>query len=281
MNRRLAISQGASLVSLLSVIGNSLAQPSSLKIGVLPHISARTIAHQYAPLQSYLSKTLKSDVSILTTVDWAGFFKNAVASQYDLVIAPAHVARIMQLEAGLQPIAAYHPKIKGVFITEKTQNIDSPKLAKTKIIVMTNPASLIAIEGERWLDKAHGMRRGEDYRGLNIRGDDSVGYAVLRGEASAGMMCLHDFEAYSDAIKNQLRIIETFAEFPNFSILALPSIGQTTQVSLVARLAEFSTNTADGRTFEQLTGFKIGAPSNPNEQASLDNAAKKIRPLLG
>jgi phosphonate transport system substrate-binding protein len=281
MNRRLAISQGVTLVGLLSVIGKVLAKPTSLKIGVLPHISARTIAHQYAPLQNYLSKTLNIDVSILTTVDWASFFKNTVASQYDLVVAPAHVARIMQVEAGLQPIAAYHPKIKGIFITEKSNNFDSPKLVKTKIIVTTNPASLIAIEGEHWLETAHGMRRGEDYRGLNIRGDDSVGYAVLRGEASAGMMCLQDFELYPDEIKNQLKIVETFTEFPNFSILASPSIGQTTSVSLATRLTAFSTKTADGNLFEHRTGFKIGAPTNPKEMASLGNAARKIRPLLG
>jgi phosphonate transport system substrate-binding protein len=286
MERRQLLKQ-ARLILGLSASVSQASQASTLNqsvhIGVVPHISARTIAEQYQPLQSYLSAKLMADVQVSSATTWQSFYRNTQANIYDLIVAPAHLARIMQVDLGMNPIASYHPNIKGILVAARSQRIRSATEIRNHSVVIGNPAALVTLEGEHWLDKTYRMKKGTDYGCTPVRGDDSVGLAVVRGEGSVGMMCLHDFEAYPTHIKAQLEIIATYAEFPNFVILANPKKRAFSDTFFESQLLTFSTSEASGQlaaTFEQRTGFKIVAKPAAIELKKLDQYATLIRQLL-
>jgi ABC-type phosphate/phosphonate transport system substrate-binding protein len=283
MDRRQLLKQARFILGFATGTTQASTLGQSVHIGVVPHISVRTIVEQYQPLQSYLTTNLVADVKISSATTWQSFYRNTQENLYDLIVAPAHLARLMQVDLGMIPIASCHPNIKGILITPKSQGIHSPTEVRSRFVVTGNPAALVTLEGEQWLETAHSMKKGTDYRCVSVRGDDSVGLAVLRGEASVGMMCLHDFEAYPTQIKAQLEIISTYAEFPNFVILANPKKRAFSDAFFENQLLAFSKSDASRQfatTFEQRTGFKIVTKPETNELKKLDKYAAQIRHLL-
>jgi phosphonate transport system substrate-binding protein len=256
------------------------AKAGTFSIGVLPHLSARTVADQYQPLQAYLTNTTKSQVIVSTAVDWRHFYSNVKAGEYDLIITAAHIARLMQLELGLHPIASYHPNIKGVFIAAKSSRITSPALVKNQRIASANPAALINLQAERWLETTYQMKKDTDYQTVQVRGGDSVPLSILSGDSTAGIVCLSDLETLSDSIKNRIEVLSVFTEVPGFVVLTGREIGLEQSSALAKQLIRFSEATTEGKTFESRTGFRIAAAPQDRQMRLMDGYAAKVRPLI-
>jgi phosphonate transport system substrate-binding protein len=282
MNRRELLLKGGLAYSLLGALPMAItgarAQAKPLQIGVLPNVSARIIATQYEPLQSYLTQKLDRNVSVSTATDWAAFYRNTKAEQYDVVVAAVHVARLMQIDLGLMPIASYTPNIKGLFIMAKTATDTSVQALKGSKLVLANPASLLAFEGEYWLEK-QGLKAGADYSIMSVRGDDSVGLTLIRGDACGGMLSVGEFNQHPPSVKEQLKIIQNYTEVPSFVVLAHPRIVNPLKADLVKQLSEFS-DCAEGKAFEGKTNFKIRSQVNDKELAAMDLYLEKTRRLM-
>jgi phosphonate transport system substrate-binding protein len=279
VDRRQLLKQGSLAFGLVSSLQTVTAQTRTFNIGVLPHASARTIATQYEPLQGYLGQKLDATVMVSSAPDWAAFYRNVKNEQYDLVIAAAHVARLMQIDLGLQMIASYQPKIKGLFITSSSQIAVSPLFIKGKPIALANPASLVAFEAEKWFE-GYRMKAGVDYKLLEVRGGDSVGPSILRGETAAGIISQGDFQLQPNHVKSQLHIINTFAEVPNFVVLTSKRLSEAAGLSLSKQLHSFSESEQEGKTFQERTGFKITAQINDTDMKAMDVFLDKTRRLL-
>jgi phosphonate transport system substrate-binding protein len=280
LEKRQLIKQGAVAFACLSEFASLAAQDRSLNIGVLPHLSARTMAEQYQPMYSYLSKAHNSVVSISSAADWNHFYKNVKSEQYDIVIAAAHVARVMQLELGLSPIASYHPNIKGVLIATRASGVSSPNQIKNKLIASANPAALVSFEAETWLEAKYHLRMGNDYQCVPVRGADSVAYALLNQQATAGIVCLSDLEVQPEIVKRQIAVVELFAEVPNFIVLSgRPRTSMETRL-IGNQLRAFSESSPEGKTFEARTGFKIIRSPDEERMHGMDSYLEKTRSLL-
>jgi phosphonate transport system substrate-binding protein len=288
MLRRKLIKQGLLSLTCVANLPQAIASSSSSKrsfnVGVLPHLTSRTMVTQYEPLRVFLSQTQASQITVSTAADWKSFYENAKSGKYDLIVTAAHMARLMQSELGLQPIASFHPNLKGVFITAKSKKARSPEFAKSKLIATANRASLIDLEGERWLEKIHHMKRNEDYGCLHVRGGDSVTLSVLNGESAAGILCLSELEGQSDAIKSQIEVISTFAEVPNFIAMSghatVTAIATAERALLEKQLIAFSESNPLGKNFEQRTGFKFGQHPLEQRMQAMDIYAEKLHRLL-
>jgi phosphonate transport system substrate-binding protein len=279
MDRRELITKGSLALGLLSNFQATKAQSKPLHIGVLPNVSARVIATQYEPMQSFLSQKLDRSISVSTAPDWASFYRNTKNEQYDFVVAAVHVARLMQVDLGMRPIASYQPNIKGLFITTKANPEQSVKVVKGQQVSMANPASLLAFESERWFDR-QGFKVDSDYKILKVRGDDSVGLTLVRGEAAGGILSMGEFNSHPLSVREQLKIVQAFVEVPSFVVLASSRNTAELSESFAKRLGEFSEQSADGKQFEERTGFKIKAAVNEKELTAMDAFIEKTRRLM-
>ncbi len=279
MNRRELITKGALAMGVFSKFQTVLAQTKPLNIGILPNVSARIIATQYEPMQTHLTAKLDRPVSVSTAPDWATFYRNTKLDQYDLVVAAVHVARLMQIDLLMRPIASYQPNIKGLFITAKAHPEQSAKAVKGQQISLANPASLLAFESERWLDR-QGLKLDSDYKILKVRGDDSVGATLIRGESAAGILSMGEFNAHPQAVREQLKIVQIFAEVPSFVVLASPRLSVELGSNFGKQLGEFSELTPEGKLFEERSGFKIKPSVNEKELIATDAFIEKTRRLL-
>lgn len=279
MNRRDLLVKGALALAILSKFQLAKGQSKPLQVGVLPNVSARLLATQYEPFQAHLTQKTDRQVIVSTATDWSSFYRNVKADQYDLVVSAVHVARLMQVDLGFRPLANYQPNVKGLFVTTKANADKNVQGVKGSQVALANPASLVAFEAERWFDR-QGFKIEVDYKILKVRGDDSVGLTLVRGESAAGVLSMGEFNAHPPAIRDQLKIVQVFVEVPSFVVMASPRLTQDMTTTFAKQLADFSEASAEGKLFEERTGFKIKGSVNDKDLQAMDVFLDKTRRLI-
>jgi phosphonate transport system substrate-binding protein len=274
--RLLQATLGLSLFS-KTKIGSTQSKP--LQIGVLPNVSPKLIQSQYEPMQQYMGQQFDGGVLVSTTQDWSSFYKNVKADKYDVVISAIHVARLMQIDFGLRPIATYQPNIKALLITKKGHTDLKAALSKSMEISLANPASLVAMEGDRMLERS-GLKLGVDFNYSTVKGDDSIGLTLIKSAAAAGILSMGEFNAHPPEVKEQLQILRVFAEFPSFVVMTSKRLDFASGNEIGKQLVDFSESSADGKLFEKKSGFRIISKVNHLELISMDVFVDKTRRLL-
>jgi hypothetical protein len=118
------------------------AQPA-LELGVLPHLSTRTLMGLYRPVREGLQKQLQRNVQISTAPDWARFHQRVLALDYDCMVSAAHLARLAQVDAGWIPLASYAPPIQALLIAARHRPLSTPQALKGGRLVLANRQSRV------------------------------------------------------------------------------------------------------------------------------------------
>lgn len=287
LNRRLFISRSGPLTAVpfafwhSPMIGQN--RLSSLRLGVVPNVSARVLLNQYEPLREYLSKTLQgATVSVETSSDWPSFYKAVKAQQFDLFALPAHVARLAQIELGSNPIAMFSGKIRGLMIACKdNKETEVVNLIRGKKVILANPASLVAIEGERWLETRHQLTPGRDFELSRVRNEDSIGLALTRGEASVGICSAAEFSVHPEPVRDRLRTVAVIGDLPSFFMMSGKNVPESTVKAVKTALTGFSSVSPEGEQFAQRTGGQRLLLDFPeSELRAVDPFVERTRRLL-
>lgn len=252
---------------------------ATLQVGVLPNVSARVLLTQYESVQAYLSQRLGLAVAVSTAPDWREFYQRVRRGDYAVVIAAANVARLMERDLGYHPILAFEPRIPAILVAAKGTDAALPALLNGKAVVIANPASLVAFEGQDWLAQ-RGLEAGRNYQTLRVRGDDSVGSAILRGDAQAGILSMGEFRAHREAIREQLTVLATMAEVAGFIVCVSKELPTAQVEALRAGLLAFGQGTDEGRQFFQRTGFRAITPVSERTLAAMDPFVDRTRKAL-
>lgn len=263
----------------LAAVAHVATASGSLEVGVLPNVSARVLMTQYEPLQSHLNKQLGLPVAVSTAPNWREFYQRLKQGQYQVVVVAGNVARLAEKDLGYKPLVSYEPLVPAVFVTKKGVTTPPPALLTGHTLALGNPASLVAFEGARWLDQ-QGLQPGKHYQTLQVRADDSVGSAIVRGEAAAGIMSMGEFRAHAPEVRDQLSIHTRFAEVTSFVVMASPTLDAAMAERVRKLLLAFDGQVDDARLFFERSGFKAIVPFNPAALQQLDAYVDSTRKLL-
>lgn len=252
-----------------------------LEMGLLPNISARILLNQYQPLRDFLTRTLQRPVLLSTAPDWATFHHRVAAIEYDLVVTAPHLARLAQLEHGWSPLLQWRPDAKGLVVYAAARPMASIADLRGKSLVLSNPVSLVALQGLHWLaDK--GLRREQDFSVIHIPTDDSVGNVLLRGDAMAAMLSGTEFRAIADEQRRQLQVLTEFADLPGLMMMVCPRVVPEQARLIKAQLLAFAqARSADSAAFLAATGFNGVREVPPSVLESMDTYMKVTREMLG
>jgi diguanylate cyclase (GGDEF)-like protein len=163
-----------------------------LEMGLLPNISARTLLSQYQPMREYLAHVLQRPVHLSTAPDWTVFHSRVAAIEYDLVATAPHMARLAQLDHGWMPLLQMLPDIKAMLVFAGARPMTAITDLRGKTLVLSNPLSLVALRGLRWLAD-NGLQRDKDFKTISTPTDDSVGNLLGRGDALAAVVSAGEF----------------------------------------------------------------------------------------
>ena len=278
MLRRKALKAVGTSGVLLGLGQASIASAKSLSFGLLPNLSSRVLFDQYEPVTQYLAAAAGAKVVVSSASSWRAFYHRAADHQFNVMVCAPHIARLMQKELGFLPIATLTPSVEAVLVCKKNQNVQHLDFIRGKTVAAANPACLISVEGEVWLAK-QGLQCGDDYITVNVRGADSVGVMIERGDAIAGLMSIFDFKSHPHAITKNLKVVQGYAVLPSFVILIDPIRSPLSAGAMSKIFHEFALSPfADA--FELRSGSRIENKVSENFAASMDRYLTTTRQKL-
>ncbi len=265
---------GIILMAALFLIPSPGSCRDSFILGVAPHTSARVILEMYQPLRSYLEKTLKIPVEVVTAPDFDNFARRALAGEYDLAITTGHQARLLQTDAGYLPLLTYKADFKAVALVAKKGPIRSPQDLKGKNTLGLSHTSLVTLWGQHWLTD----------NGLGsvplryVSASDSVAQLVAAGDAAAGFASMANFQKLSPELQAQLRILATSPTMVG-RVYVLNSRYSPREKEISAALWSFAETAEAKHYFEtnKLGGYR---KLSSKELKAMDRYAVEVREAL-
>ncbi|WPB84196.1 phosphate/phosphite/phosphonate ABC transporter substrate-binding protein [Sediminicoccus rosea] len=254
------------------------AQPAPLQFGVMPNVSARILLGQYQPFRGFLEQELGRQVEVVTAPGLQAFHERSVAGAFGLVVTAANLGRVAQLDAGLQPIAIYEPRIPGLIVTLRARPVTSATELRGTTVAMTNPQSLVALKFIHWA-RAQGIEIGRDAQATHARNEDSLAQLLNTAETRAAVMSQGEFNAIRPDIRENLAIWQVFIRVPGFLMLLGPRTPEAEAARVTAALARFP-GSLQGREFFTATGFNNIRPVTPADLAELDDVVEETRAFL-
>ncbi len=269
MNRCFQLCFGLA-VSLLA----SLAQADSLRIGVAPHTSARVILAQYQPLRVFLERSLGTKVEIVTAPDFTEYARRSLYQEYDLAITTGHQARMLQTDAGYQPLLTYGADFKAIVVVAGNSPAKGAKDMADKTVLGLSPTSLVTLWGIHWLKD----QRVRNVTLRHVSAADSVAQLLLSGKAAAGFMSTANFSKLAPAVQARLRILEEST--PMAGRVYLLNNREIARKAAVERALWAFAETADGKVYfaaNKLGGYR---KLREKELESMDRYADEVRQVL-
>jgi phosphonate transport system substrate-binding protein len=217
---------------------------------------------------------LNQPVEIVTAPDFTEFARRGMAQQYDIAITTGHQARLLQTDAGYQPLLTYRADFKAVAVVAADSRYREPKdLAGTTVLGLS-PSSLVTLWGQHWLFRNAVPNTTMQY----ISASDSVGQLLLKGEASAGIMSLANFQNLPAPVRDKLQVMAESLPLAG-RVYALNGRHAKRKEVILAALWAFA-ETAEAKQY--FARYKLGGyrPLEPRELVALEPYANEVRLTL-
>jgi phosphonate transport system substrate-binding protein len=251
----------------------------TLEIGVVPYMSPRVLVASYEPMRLYLEQHLGKPVKIYTSSGFKPFLLNAQRGDYDLVISPAHFARILQTNNRFTPFLRYSSGGRGLVMTALDSPIKTPQDLRGKIIALPDQLSLASIVCMTHLGE-DGLKPGTDFHLLIVPSFAAAILAVQKGDALAAVSAPGALVQMAPELRASVRPVLDTGDFINLIYLAHPRLGKTTVDKLNHALLKFGNDTSEGKQFFSSTGFGSFVPATAKEMNSLDRYVAETKRLL-
>ncbi|MFH2124533.1 MAG: phosphate/phosphite/phosphonate ABC transporter substrate-binding protein [Pseudomonadota bacterium] len=243
------------LIAPLSSPAHETITPNSIKFGVFPYKSPKTIIEMYGPLVAHLEKKLGKQIKISSAADANSFLEKARNDEYDLLLAAPPVYYKLRSN-GYKVIAGGIPTFHGVAIVRKDSDITAIEQLKGKKVA--------AIGGYSYAGYYFLLPQLEE-KGIDPRKDvdiqflekvDTVIYGVVNKKYDAGLFRFDALElaAFSE-IREQVRVIARSAEIPQFPFVVKNSMDEATITTIQKTLSALSPDRPE--ELEILKGMQV------------------------
>ena len=269
----LALTAGAA-----ALVQPGWAQARPLELGVVPHLSARALMSLYRPLREALQRQLRREVQLSTAASWSAFHQRTLAHDYHCVVTAANLARLVQVDAGWQPVARFTPDIRALLIAARQRPLAQVADLRGGCLALANPQSLVALRGLQWLAD-QGLQRDREFQVMAVPQDDSVGALVTRGDCMAAVLSGGEFMAIPEATRQQLQTVRHVADVPGFVVAASPRLSASEQAALAQAWLALPASD-EGRAFFAASGFAGFEPPGAAALAALDPLLPETRRLF-
>jgi phosphonate transport system substrate-binding protein len=259
--------------------GQDVLPEKPLVVGVVPYNSTRTLLKAYQPMREYLEHALGQPVSFFSASGFKNFQQYTEEGAFDLVITPAHFARILQKERGYIPLVRYSGGARGLVMVKRGSRLKTIQDLRGKSVAAPDRLSLASILCIEYL-RAKGLRADTDFKVLEVPSFNSAILAVRHDEAVAAISAPGALAQMPVELRDSVRVLADTGEYINLVFLANPRLGQTTAERLKAELMRFGAGEA-GAKFLARTGFGSIVAFMPGDLRPLDPYVAETKKLLG
>jgi phosphonate transport system substrate-binding protein len=254
--------------------------PPPLKIGVVPYLSTRALINSYQPLRHFLQNSFGRPVEVYTATGFKAFFESTDEGAFDLIVTPAHFARIAQIDKGFVPLVRYSTGGRGLFVVPQQSRMKDIHDLRGQTIAVPDRLSLAAILCVEYL-RQNSLRSGTDFKLLETASFNSAVLIVQKGEAAAAISAPGALAQMPDDLRDSVRILADTGDYTNLVFLANPRLGAADVDRLKHLLLQFGAESAEGRAFLKNTGFGSIIPTSEADLQRLDPYVAETKHLLG
>ena len=235
-----------------------------LQFGILPSLSTITLMRNYAPLKSYLEKTLKREVIISTAPNFPEYIRRTGANEYDFILTAPHFAKLTEDRQGFTRLARIQEPLRGVFLVAQTSPYQKIAGLRDKTLAIRDNLAMVTLLGEQQL-AGMGLQLGRDINVTHSPSHTSAALSVVHGAADVALISELAFRLLPSEDKNQLRVLAYTQPAPNIMFMANPRLGKNETLRLRDALLHFNDDQINSASFTQNTGYSaIGLISEPD-----------------
>lgn len=272
--------RGWLLACLLAVFPLRLvAQETPLVVGILPTLSPRVLLSNYQPIRSYLEKTLRRPVEMVTAKDFSTFSKSTARGDYDIVVTAAHLARLAEVESGYLPLVTYKAPNRAMLLTSSKAPLHNIQDLRGHTVATLDRSALITSQTLIWL-KEQGLQEPEDFKLIETSSHNSAAYSVLSGESTLAITSPGGWRMMPANIKDRLKLLTSLPPLPSMMWLAHRRLIKEAP-NLRSVLLDFSPDLPEGKQFFDATGYQGMREITPQEMKSLDPFIPYLKQHLG
>lgn len=266
-------------ISACPVSANEPSPLKPLEVGVVPYMSARALVTSYEPMRLYLERIIGRPVKIYTANGFSPFLQNAIKGVYDLVISPAHFARILQKEYRFMPLVRYSSGGRGLVMAAVNGPIKTIQDLRGHIIAVPDRLSLATIVCMTSLRES-GLKPGADFHILYVPSFTSAILAVQKGDTDAAISAPGALAQMPQELRNSVTAVLDTGDYISLIFLASPRLNKSYVTLLNNALLKFGNDPDEGKQFLTSTGFGSIIPATENDMNSLDRYLPETKRLL-
>ncbi len=247
-------------------------------LGILPNHSARTLATSYEPLRAYLAWHLKQPVRIESAADFTRFQERTRRGDFDLTLTAGHLARLVQKDAGFQPLAQFTPDHTALLMGFIDHPINAISQLRGRQVAVVDRLAATVMATLNHL-AAQGLQAGRDFRVVEHRSHASAAYSLNSGLSAALITTHQGMQHMPIELRNRLLELQRVTDVPALVFLARPDLPKARAAALTRLLLDFQHETA-GTAFLQQTGYRSLVEADEARMKRVDGYLKATRSAL-
>lgn len=242
--RRRTLTSLAAL-ALAAVAAPLVAAGPPLRIGLAPFLSPSALLAAFRAVREHLERTLARPVEMLTEKDFRSLVEATRRGEYDLVMLPAHVARLALVDWRYEPVVATIDSLDVLVLVKEGGPIRVAADLKGQRAGMLDALSLTATVGARWLQD-QGL--GADVSVLAMPSINSALFALDRGEVAMVVAGTTQLAMLPASTPRTERVLATIRDIPGPIYVARPGLPADELARIRAAMVAFKPDTRQPAT---------------------------------
>ena len=246
------------------------AEPTPLKLGIMPFNSTLALLRTHQPVAAHLEQALGRKIQLLSSADYFTHINQLLAGDFDLAITGPHFA-IMAAEKSYRPLFRYAADLRPSFVVPTDSPIKVISDLRGKRLGMPHRLAVISSSTIKWLGE-QGLRLGLDYQSIEYGSHGAAIAAVVAGEVDITLSAASAWQQTPESTRGQTRLLATDIRLPHVMTLAHNRLPKEEIERIRQALLSFG-QTAAGQDFFRETGYQGYAEVTPADLA-------KLRPFI-
>lgn len=254
------------------------AQPEPLTVGIIPYLSPKVLIGLFQPLRAALAGPVGRPVELYTAPDTKTFLRRTLKADFDLVVTPAHQARLAQIEAGYLPLVRFSGPLHAALAVGGTTAIRGLADLRGKRVAFADRTNLVTIVALlRLADQGIGEA---DLELVPAGSMSNALLALKRGETDAAIVAHYAFDQTPAEQRRGLRLAYLSETLPGVTLLARPGLPASEREAIRQALLHLG-NTPQGAEFLAKSRYQGVLPADEAFMRQADPYLAETRRQLG
>lgn len=230
----------------LAVLGATALAPlraagAPLRVGLVPFMSPTVLLSAFRAVREHLERSLDRPVEMLTAKDFRSFVEATARNEYDMVLLPAHVARLAMVDWRYEPVAGTVGALHVQVLVKGNGPVRNAADLKGQSAGMLDALSLTATVGTKWLQD-QGLAG--DVTVQPLPSINSAMFALERGEVAMVVAGATQLLMLPASTPRGERVLATIRDIPGPIYVARPGLPADELARLRAAMLTFKSDAA-------------------------------------